>query len=295
VLHVATVHWHNEQWIDVQLRYLRRHITEPMRVWACLEGVGPEHDAKFDVVVPAVGPHAGKLNLLATDILAVADDDDLVMFLDGDAFPIADPMPTVRALLDDHALVAIRRTENARDPQPHPSFCVTRVGTWRDLPGDWSLGYPWMGPAGKLVSDPGGNLLHLLELRGLPWAPLERTNTFDLHPLWFGVYGDVVYHHGAGFRPAFSRHDVEGKPPLPPRSVARIPVVGQVATAAARVRRYVWFRRLRRRADALSAGVFADLDRDPAFHHRFCPHLAAASTAASPAVSPRVSVSERAS
>jgi hypothetical protein len=292
VLHVATVHWCNEQWIDVQLRYLRRHISEPMQVWACLEGVGSEHDDKFDVVVPAVGPHAGKLNLLASDILAVADDDDLVMFLDGDAFPVADPMPMVRALLDDHALVAIRRTENAGDPQPHPSFCVTRVRTWRDLRGDWSIGHPWMGPAGTLVSDPGGNLLHQLEQRGLPWAPLERTNTVDLHPLWFGVYGDVVYHHGAGFRPAFSRHDLRGKPPLPPRTVARIPVVGQVATAVARARRYLWLRRLKQRAAELSAGVFADLDRDPAFHLRFCPHLAGAPA---PAAAEPVAAQERAS
>ena len=37
------------------------------------------------------------------------------------------------------------------------------------------------------------------------WLPLLRTNTNDLHPLWFAVYGHHVYHHGAGFRPRQSR------------------------------------------------------------------------------------------
>jgi hypothetical protein len=57
-------------------------------------------------------------------------------------------------------------------------------------------------PAGKreLVSDVGANLMRTLELSGTPWVQLLRTNGAKLHPLLFAVYGDVVYHHGAGFR-----------------------------------------------------------------------------------------------
>src|SRR4051812_39439082 len=51
VIHVVTVHYQSDQWIDVQLEYLARHLQEPYQVWANLEGVAPEHDAKFDVVV----------------------------------------------------------------------------------------------------------------------------------------------------------------------------------------------------------------------------------------------------
>ena len=46
----------------------------------------------------------------------------------------------------------------------------------------------------------GGNLLGLLEERGIDWYPLLRTNKVNPHPLQFGVYGDLVYHHGGGFR-----------------------------------------------------------------------------------------------
>jgi hypothetical protein len=50
------------------------------------------------------------------------------------------------------------------------------------------------------VTDVGGNLLGALEERGVEWEPILRTNRRNLHPLWFGVYGDLVYHHGGGFR-----------------------------------------------------------------------------------------------
>ena len=33
-----------------------------------------------------------------------------------------------------------------------------------------------------------------------PWVQLLRTNGSALHPMFFGIYGNVVYHHGAGFR-----------------------------------------------------------------------------------------------
>ena len=92
------------------------------------------------------------------------------MFLDGDAFPIADPIGLIEDGLAKAPLVAVRRAENVGDPQPHPCFCVTTVGTWRRLPGDWSGGYTWPGHQGKLVTDVGGNLLRALELAELDWV-----------------------------------------------------------------------------------------------------------------------------
>jgi hypothetical protein len=34
-----------------------------------------------------------------------------------------------------------------------------------------------------------------------------RSNKRDLHPLWFGVYENLVNHHGAGFRKPAMRTD----------------------------------------------------------------------------------------
>jgi hypothetical protein len=200
MLYVATVHYKSPRWIAIQASYLRRYISVPYQTWASIEGIDDAHGASFDRVLEQRGPHPGKLNHLALEICHVAADDDLIMFLDGDAFPIADPMPVVMRSLRQAPLVAVRRAENLDEPQPHPSFCVTTVGAWRRLPGDWSLGPVWPAGNGNRISDVGANLLRALTLSQTPWAQLLRTNGSALHPLFFAVYGDIVYHHGAGFR-----------------------------------------------------------------------------------------------
>jgi hypothetical protein len=104
MIHVLTVHHKSSQWVDVQVAYLRRHMHEPYRVVANLEDVPGDHAHRFDRVIEAEGPHAGKLNLMAAEVGATADSDGLLMFLDGDAFPIADVMPVVHRALDQMVL-----------------------------------------------------------------------------------------------------------------------------------------------------------------------------------------------
>ena len=208
VLYIATVHYKSPRWIDIQARQIREHLSVPYQTWTSLEGISSSYSDRFDVVIEQHGEHAGKLNHLAREICHVAADDDLIMFLDGDAFPIADPMPLVTESLEQAPLVAVRRVENLGEPQPHPCFCVTTVGTWRSVRGDWSLGATWRTSANRVVSDVGGNLRRALELSDTPWVPVLRTNRTNLHPVFFGIYGDIVYHHGAGFRSQFvSRAD----------------------------------------------------------------------------------------
>ena len=69
------------------------HISCPYRTWTSLEGIDPSYARHFDHVIEQKGAAAAKLNHLAMEICHVASDDDLLMFFDGDAFPIADPMP----------------------------------------------------------------------------------------------------------------------------------------------------------------------------------------------------------
>jgi hypothetical protein len=200
MLHVATVHYRSPRWIAIQTEHLRRHITVPMQIWTSLEGIDDAYSSSFDHVLVQRGLHSAKLNHMAMEIGAKAADDDLVMFLDGDAFPIVDPMPLIEDGLSRAPLVAVRRAENADEPQPHPCFCVSTVGTWRTLPGDWTAGYTWTSPRGVPTSDVGANLLRRLELSGLEWVQVLRSNPTELDPLHFGIYGGAIYHHGAGFR-----------------------------------------------------------------------------------------------
>src|ERR1700739_2378151 len=124
MLHVATVHYGSPVWVDIQTSYLRRYMRIPYRTWVSLEGIDRSYGARFDHVLSQKGSHPGKLNPLAMEICHQALDDDLIMFLDGDAFPIADPMPLIDDALARAPLVAVRRAENLGDPQPHLCFCA---------------------------------------------------------------------------------------------------------------------------------------------------------------------------
>ena len=98
--------------------------------------------------------------------------------------------------------------ENAGDIQPHPCFCLTTLKFWKDINGDWKEGYKWNNLMEKAVTDVGGNLLGILREKGLEWYPLLRSNKRNLHPVFFGIYEDIVYHHGAGFRETACRLDL---------------------------------------------------------------------------------------
>lgn len=253
MLHIVTVHHRNDAWIDRQLRQFQRHLTCPYKVWASLEGIPDIHVPKFDVVVPASGDHPGKLNLIAAEIAFREDPSDFLMFLDGDAFLIDNPVPACETLLDQYDLIAIQRPENAGDIQPHPSFAVLRVRTWSELNGDWSMGYQWENESGEKVSDVGGNLLRAIERTGNSWLPLLRSNQREFHPLWFGMYCDMVYHHGAGFRIPFSRNDLIS---------SKMPARWRTGNRIQRWFFSLGFRMLVRRGAKLSASVFALLEED---------------------------------
>jgi len=201
MIHIATVHWAHDRWIDTQLHYLERNIEEPFLLYAWLDKGMEEHAGKFfySTDVP-VKEHEYKLTVLGDLVAHAADPDDVILFIDGDAFPIAPMAGFLHEKLEQYPLVAVRRDENNGDPQPHPLFCAMRASLWLDLPGDWRRGHTWKDEQGQTVTDVGGNLLGLLEERGVEWYPLLRTNKLNPHPLQFGVYGDLVYHHGGGFR-----------------------------------------------------------------------------------------------
>jgi hypothetical protein len=286
VIHVATVHWHDARWLEPQRRYLERNIVSPFRVYAQLEGIEDQHPAGVDVVAdvkvdPDVPPasHAARLNGLAKLIAKQADPEDVLIFLDGDAFPVASLDEFLERMLVRFPLAAIRRDENLGDKQPHPSFCATTVGFWQELEGDWrgGLDWTWTNALGWTVNDTGGKLLATLTARGIDWYPLARTNRRNLHPVLFGVYDDLVYHHGAAFHAPFDRVDraEAGLWPAVPADLVAAPD-STVAKALWRVKAKRWYwtqkrqvvrreQRLQRRNRELSHRVYERLRRDPGF------------------------------
>lgn len=209
MIHIATVHWRTDMWIEIQQQYLRKHLQSPYRIYAWFNDVAPARsDAFFFTCFEPVREHEIKLNILADVMCSSAESqEDILIFLDGDAFPVADVEPFLAEKLPKHQLAAVQRLENNGDIQPHPCFCATTVGFWKKIKGDWKRGHKWRNTQGEWITDPGGNLLKRLEDERIDWYPMTRTNKRNPHPVLFGVYGSLIYHHGAGFRGSVTRLD----------------------------------------------------------------------------------------
>ncbi len=208
MLNVVTVHWKQEKWIDPQLSYLERNIDEPYRIFTALRGIDRRYWSRFHYAADLSGSHPEKLNALADIAIEQSEPGDKLLFVDGDAFPIRPISAWMETSLDAYPLAAVRRDENNGDIEPHPSFSFTTCGFWKEVKGDWREGGTWVNSIGRTTTCPGGNLLYILADLNIEWLPLLRTNTDNPHPLWFAIYDHHVYHHGAGFRPRYSRMDL---------------------------------------------------------------------------------------
>jgi hypothetical protein len=135
--------------------------------------------------------HGGALDVL---VRSTAASIPYVITLDTDAFPIRDGWidELISALESGYAVSGIYRDEISQRIRPyvHPScFCARRADllaygvTFRPGDGD----------------DVGHQLFDVLS-RDRPFHPLRRSNVRNVHPLMGGIYGDLVYHHGAGSR-----------------------------------------------------------------------------------------------
>ncbi len=213
MVHVMTVHWRSDMWIDIQLSYLEKHISGPMRIYASLDELPRPQRDKYFFQTELDGSHPDKLDHLAQMILDDPEtkESDWLLFVDGDAFPIQDVRAYGHEKLSEFPLVAVQRLENNNDVQPHPCFCLTTVGFWREIKGTWQPGYLWENAQGNRLTDVGGDLLGILTERRTKWLPMLRSNGQERHPVFFGLYENLVYHHGAGFRRACSRKSVEDK------------------------------------------------------------------------------------
>ena len=215
MIHIITIHFKTPKWIDLQLKQIDKH-TSDYKVWTYCDGFGiSPHKHKFHFCenfkqsksVPKVGSknHMAKLNSLTQVVLRDVDtqDDDLLIWLDSDSFPINNVNDYVSGKMSKYPLIAINRPENDGDVIPHPSFTSTSVSFWKRHKLNWN-GIP-KGKLGTL--DTGGELYRYLLNKNIEWYKLLRTRTLADHPLWFTIYDDLIYHHGAGSRGRHCRLD----------------------------------------------------------------------------------------
>lgn len=200
-------------WLDLCLRQIARHTrTMDWEVLVHDNARLPEHRrlvARHGRVRVFVDPHGRELSHpSALDALVARTGDavEYIVTLDTDAFPVRDGwLEELTGRLDSGAAIAgIYRDEMTARLRPfvHPSCLCIRRETLLGL--DVSFGR-------RMTQDVGQNITEALVRRGDRTAGLRRSNARDFHFLLGGLYGDLVYHHGAGSRHAkfFTSTDVE--------------------------------------------------------------------------------------
>jgi len=228
MIHIATVHHKNSFWIDIQLKYLKKFIKDNFKTYTVIDtepginvwdkkynGIEESLINKFDFVYQNVpGSHQKRLKFLYKKILASEDvkANDLLIFIDSDAFPISNQViPFVKQKLKIFPLIAVRRDENCGDLMPHPCFCATTIRFWRLLDNEFPSINLWGYGPNLSVTHPtneiGGVLGSKLKEKFIEWYPILRSNKINYHEVFFGIYGDIIYHHGGGSRAIRCRND----------------------------------------------------------------------------------------
>jgi len=229
--------------LDLQLERIRRHTDHPVTIHVAAlrppAGLLDHLTRQPDVHLVDVAPvsdrgsreHAHQLDAL----LRAARTTPATHFatFDLDSFPIADGwLGGILADLPPGAGVAgVLRRENGDICLPHPSGTVLTRAFVEDHDvsfspdSDGTSEFRRFLHATGQAGDTGIRLAYALWRDALPWLPLERTNAVDLHPVIAGVYGDRIFHLGAGTRAAVFRADLRrSRVHQLTRPLARLPV-----------------------------------------------------------------------
>jgi hypothetical protein len=209
--------------VDLQLARIARHTSVPVTVHAVAVRVPEPVRARLAAdpivrlaqVTPYGGVGSREHAHYLDQLLTVARETEASHFvtLDTDSFPIADDWLT-RVVGPGTDVAGILRSENHDVCLPHPSCTMlTRRFVERhdvsfspdsDGTSEFRRFLRTTGQAG----DTGLRLAYTLWSEDVEWTRLTRTNAVDLHPVIAGIYGDAVFHLGAGTRDALFRADL---------------------------------------------------------------------------------------
>ena len=209
-----TVHYKSHEWVKVQYDFISKYISEcktyayvdesPTESWPFKFDFDFRRDSKIKRKWPAA-EHGSKLDNLVK-CLNNPVDDDILIFLDGDSFPIYSLDQFIFDTLTEYQFISIVRKE-MNHSFPHPSFAMCRYKLWKEYKLTWLPGC--FNNIRVDIDDPGVTLQKQLESNKIKWKQILRTRSLSTHPIFFGIYGNLIYHHTAGFRPPTTRWDAD--------------------------------------------------------------------------------------
>jgi hypothetical protein len=225
--HIITQHFATSDWLDIQTRHLKSFIVEPSRftIWLLAYKLPPGYDKLINCSVKLV--NLDLVKNLKNDHYIIMEQvydflrpnfrqNDVAIFLDSDAFPIAPFDPFLDFLFSYSDVASVYRYEDYKGdngifPCPHLCFTGFTIDTKDRFRFRFELGG---------YQCPGVTFRHSLESKKIPHAVISRTNIFEVNSVMFGVYGDVVYHNSCGSRAKVGRpYPTPGANPDPSRMV----------------------------------------------------------------------------
>ncbi len=216
----------DEALLALHLDRIARHTTVPYRIHAALprvtDAARERLETRAEVTVWPTEPssdrgsreHAHHLDALMAR--AAPEAASHVVTLDLDSFPVADAWQDTLLAGTDDSVVGILRRENGDVLLPHPSCTMLPRSFLEQHPfsfspdTDGTRGFRTFLRTSGQAADTGIRLAYLLATENLPWRPILRSNRRELHPLIAGIYGDAVFHLGAGARASLFRRDLAG-------------------------------------------------------------------------------------
>ena len=215
MIRIVTIHHESDRFLYTQSKYLETYTADNYKVYAGYSGFTPPDMGDDFIAVNLSGGsviHADRLNTLVGIAMNDAgESDDTLIVMDSDTFPVDHNwVNTIQDNLSRNPITAIQRRENSAaglgcvpELHPHACFLATTTKFW----GKHKLSFGG-------VPNTGFNIGEWLKENNLDFAKLLRSNHIDLHPLYFGVYGNILYHHGAGNRLPYDGVDICNRPGL---------------------------------------------------------------------------------
>lgn len=203
---VDKVQEHTE-WPNYHL-YVWNNNVQDFRISQILQSLANHTLVDADPAETLSHPHAVPLQRLYE--IARQDGCDYIVTMDSDAHPIRKGWLTemIGALSEQTVISAVWRDELSKGIRPyaHPSCFCTSV----DFIEKHHLRLDFIAPRSEKVKHDTMTSFtdKALEL-GLHIHKLRRSNGNEVHRLMSGIYGDMVYHHGAGTRIIVQFHDEE--------------------------------------------------------------------------------------
>lgn len=193
MIHILTIHF-NDRWVDLQLEKLSKYITQPYRVYTVLGENYDIHKDKFFISIDAKLKHYESLELLQHKLHELhVDDEDIILILDSDAFPIKNLDYYIEEKLNKYNFCAIVEPELNYNPLPIQPFECFYLFKYKFFKSGFSFYY---NPG--IHSNWNDWMIDWFDKKNIEWYKLCRTNKHNIHPLYYGIYDDIIFHSWCG-------------------------------------------------------------------------------------------------